>query len=161
MKPIYFACHSVVPLAGSAIVQQILQVERWPDFKGYGPLPGIRQAVITQTTEGIVGTTIAVTNTDGSTHQEEIIAWHPDTRLEMKMSKFSKPLSHLATHFDEIWDFAQSGQQTSMTRTFRLHPKSSWSKPLLWLISLLLRRAIEKHNRVLVAQAATLPAGSP
>ena len=53
--------------------QQILDLSKWPEFNGYGPLPGIREADFETKTDEIVGTKIRVTNRDGSTHVEEIL----------------------------------------------------------------------------------------
>ena len=44
MKPITFACHETLPLAPEEIAEQILDVANWPDFRGYGPIPGIKSA---------------------------------------------------------------------------------------------------------------------
>ena len=151
MKPITFACSDEVPLTSQAILEQILNVQNWPRFRGYGPLPGIRQATIIQQPAEIVGTRFEVISDDGSTHTEEIVAWHPGKMLHTKMSNFSKPLSRLSTHFDEIWTFDEHQGTTLLTRTFQLHPKSLLTRPLLWLISWLLRPAIVKHTQQMKA----------
>ena len=39
MKPISFSCHATVALAPDDIARQILDVTKWLDFKGYGPIP--------------------------------------------------------------------------------------------------------------------------
>jgi hypothetical protein len=88
-----------------------------------------------------------VANTDGSTQVEQIVEWEPQRRLRLRMGGFSPPLSRLATRFDETWDFYLSGSQTRVIRSFELHPKSGWTRPALWLISLLLKRAIDRHLR--------------
>ena len=41
MKPITFSCKETLDLTPEEIAQQILDVNRWLDFKGFGPLPGI------------------------------------------------------------------------------------------------------------------------
>jgi hypothetical protein len=63
------------------------------------------------------------------------------------MTGFSAPLSRLATEFVESWAFEREGTATRVTRSFELHPKSGFTRPALWLISLLLRRAIARHLR--------------
>ena len=45
----------------------------------------------------MVGTRIRVTNTDGSTHVEEIVEWEPARRIRLRIGGFSPPLSRLAT----------------------------------------------------------------
>ena len=63
------------------------------------------------------------------------------------MGEFSPPLSRLATGFEETWDFRCIGPDTRVVRTFELHATSRATRPLLWLISLLLKRAIARHLR--------------
>src|SRR5262245_21352772 len=105
-------------------------------------MPGIKAAAFEVITPAVVGTRIGVTNTDGSSHVEEIVEWEPDRRLRLDMKEFSPPLSRLATTFEEIWEFERVGDGTRVARSFRLYPKSFLARPVVWLISFLLRRAI-------------------
>jgi hypothetical protein len=93
MKPITFTCHETLPLAPEEIAEQILDVAKWRDFRGYGPIPGIKSAEFETRTPNVVGSRIRVTNLDGSTHVEEIVEWQSDRRLQLQMGNFSKPLS--------------------------------------------------------------------
>lgn len=147
MKPITFSCSAALPKAGADIAASILDVANWTDFKGYGVLPGIKSAMYEVQTPGIVGSRIRVTNTDGSSHVEEIIEWDPKHSLRLQMNEFSPPLCRLATQFLESWTFQQSGSKTTVTRAFDLYPRSALVRPVLWLLSLLLKRAITKHLR--------------
>src|SRR5262245_4061563 len=99
MKPITFTCDETLSLAAKELAEQILDVTKWPEFRGYGPIPAIKSAEFEMRTPNIVGTRIRVTNSDGSTHLEEIVAWRPDRRLQLHMGSFSAPLSRLATGF--------------------------------------------------------------
>ena len=146
MKPITFSCAETLPLAlGGRRADPRPRPQT--DFTGYGPLPGIRAAEFEVRTEDVVGTRIRVTNTDGSGHVEEIVGWEPERRLRLDMREFSPPLSRLATRFEEIWEFERPGDGTRVVRSFRLYPKSFLARPVLWLISLLLKRAIARHVR--------------
>jgi hypothetical protein len=145
MRPITFTCTETLPLAPEEIAGQILDVANWPGFTGYGPLPGIKAAVFEVRTPGVVGTRIRVTNTDGSSHVEEIVEWEPDRRLRLDMKDFAPPLSRLATGFEEVWEFERPGDGTRVVRSFTLHPKSFFARPILWLISFLLKRAVARH----------------
>lgn len=149
MKPITFSCAATLSQPPEVIAGQILDLANWTDFKGYGPLPGIKAAVFEVRTPGVVGSRIRVTNSDGSSHVEEIVEWQPDQRLRLRMGDFSPPLSRLATGFLETWDFQRRGQNTHVTRSFELHPRSRWTRPLLWLISFLFKPAINRHLRQL------------
>lgn len=145
MKPITFTCEAMLPLNPEEIASQILDLSKWPEFNGYGPLPGIKLAEFETRTAEIVVTRIRVTNRDGSTHVEEIVEWEPTRRLGLHLHEFSPPVSRLATGFDETWEFERVGDDTHVVRSFEMHPKSALTKPLLWLISFLLKRAIALH----------------
>lgn len=144
-RPIIFSCNATLPQKPEEIASQILDLSRWPEFNGYGPLPGIKQAEFETKTAEIIGTRIRVTNRDGSTHVEKIVEWEPTRRLRLHMHEFSPPVSRLATGFDETWEFERTGERTKVVRSFEMHPKSKLTRPLLWLISFLLKRAIARH----------------
>src|SRR5204862_6286733 len=101
MRPITFTCRETLPLSPADIAGQILDVAKWPEFTGYGPIPGIKSAEFEARTPEVVGTRIRVTNTDGSTHVEEIIEWQPDARLVLHTTDFSPPLARLAARLVE------------------------------------------------------------
>ena len=61
------------------------------------------------------------------------------------MKDFSPPLSRLATGFVETWEFERLGDGTRVTRSFEMQPKSFLARPVLWLISFLLKRAVARH----------------
>ena len=147
MKPITFACKQTLPLTPDEIAEQILDVTKWPDFHGYGLLPGIKSAEFEVRTPNVVGSRIRVTNLDGSTHVEEIVDWRPDQQLQFRMDEFSAPLCRLATHFTETWEFQREADETDVTRSFELNAKSMATKPILWLISFFLKKAIIRHLR--------------
>lgn len=149
MKPITFTCHATLALAPEEISEQILDVTKWLDFKGYGPLPGIKAAEFEVRTPEIVGSRIRVTNTDGSKHIEEITEWQPDKRIQLQMKEFSALLAHLATRIEETWEFERVGNDTRATRSFQMHAKSAFTWPVLWMISFLLKRAIVRHLKQL------------
>jgi hypothetical protein len=147
VRPITFRCHFTSALVPEDIAGQILDLSQWPDFAGYGPLPGIRSAEFETRTPEVVGTRIRVTNRDGSSHVEEIVEWNPGERVRLRMGEFSAPLSRLATEFVETWEFERDGSETRVTRSFELTARSRATRPFLWLISLLLRRAVARHLR--------------
>ena len=147
MNPITFTCEETLPLAPEDIARQVLDLTKWPDFHGFGPLPGIKVAVFEVQTPGIVGSRIRVTNRDGSCHIEEIVEWQPDHRLRLHMKDFSAPLSRLATGFEETWEFKRTASGTHVTRSFRLHARSALARLPLRGISFFLKRAIARHLR--------------
>lgn len=155
MKPICFACEATLPLTPDEILRQILDVSNWTEFQGYGVLPGIKQAEFAVRTPEIVGSKIKVTNSDGSSHVEEIVEWHPDRRLTLQFQEFSPPVSRLAKRFDEIWDFERLSTGTRVVRSFELYAKSALTWPVLWAISILLKRAVARHLRQMRDRAPT------
>lgn len=155
MKPIRFTCSQTFDAAPESISRQILDIARWPAFRGFGPLPGIRAAELENLPDGIVGGRIRVTNTDGSTHVEEILEWDPERRVRLRLGDFSPPLARLATSFEETWEFVRIGDATLVDRSFTLHPRSSLTRPLLGMIALLLRRAVARHLQDISKDAAS------
>lgn len=145
MKPIEFSCEATFHLEPGVIASQILDLNEWPAFDGFGPIPGIERAEFESKTDSIVGSRIRVRNRDGSMHVEEIIDWDPARLLRFRMNEFTPPMSRLATNFEETWEFERKGDRTEVVRSFALHPKSALTRPLLWLISILLKRAIARH----------------
>lgn len=145
MTPLLFTCEAELPMTPDEIARQILDVRCWPEFRGYGSLPGIRAAELEQLTPDIVGSRIRVTNDDGSTHVEEIIEWQPPFRLSLRLHDFSAPLSYLATEFQETWQFHPADHLTRVMRSLELHPRTFLSRLPLRLIALLLKKAIQRH----------------
>jgi hypothetical protein len=147
MTPITLSCEAIVPLTPEEIAGRILDPTTWSEFHGYGAIPGITAAVLEVHTPNIVGSRFRVTNTDGSTHLEEIVEWQPGRLIRLHMKEFLPPLSRLATEFEETWEFDRTHKGTHVTRSFRLHAKSFLTRPLLRVIAFFLRRAIAKHLR--------------
>lgn len=145
VSPVTFICNAKLSLPPETIAAQILDVTLWPTFSGYGPLPGVKVAEIVTSPPHGVGTRFQVVNTDGSRHMEEIIEWQPDRRLALKMSGFTPPLSFMATHFVETWEFQRHDNLTTVQRTFAMYPRSFFTRPFLITIAIWLRRAIVYH----------------
>jgi hypothetical protein len=146
-EPITFSCEETLSLAPEEIARQILGLTKWPDFQGYGPIPGIRAAVFDVNQPGIIGSRIRVMNEDGSSHIEEIVEWDAERHLCLHMKEFSSPLSMLATKFEETWDFERTENGTHVVRSFRLHAKSLLARPLLRVVAFFLKKAIIRHLR--------------
>lgn len=150
-RSITFQFSQLIPRPATEIASEIADTERWREFRGYGILPGIQSAEYELRTATMIGSRIKVTNTDGSTHVEEISKWVPDKEVRMTLKEFSRPLSHLASHFVEEWSFQKDEESTHVVRRFQMFPKRPATLPLVWLISLLFRRAIARHMSLLAA----------
>ncbi len=165
---IRLSCSATLRVTPAEIAAGILDLDHWPTFTGYGPLPGIRSAAFetpppaNHETEpsSVVGTRIRVTNTDGSTHAEEIRVWDPEREIRIRLDGFSKPLRWFASHFDETWHITpHEDGTTAVERTFELHPRGWWGVPMLWFIRPLMRGAVMKHMRQIgIADESPAPA---
>src|SRR5437763_1499467 len=118
MRPVRFTCTDTLGLPPADIAARILDLDNWTDFAGYWFLPGIKAAEFEVRTPEVVGTRVRVTNTDGSSHVEQITEWGHGRRLRLRLGDFSRPLSRLATSFEEVWEFEPAGDATRVTRTF-------------------------------------------
>lgn len=145
MKPIRFVCQKRLSQDPQTIAGKILDTDRWSEFTGYGFLPGIRSAEFVDKTPEICGSRIRVENRDGSSHTEEILVWEPSTEVVLRLCNFSAPLAKLADQFVETWTFQRVEHETVVQRSFALHPKTIWAKPVLWFISFFLKKAVDRH----------------
>lgn len=129
----------------------VLDLGRWPLFRGYGPLPGIAEASLVGPAR--VGARIRVRNTDGSVHHEVIAHLDPPGRYAVHM-ELAPPVSYVfaALHEDVRLEAVNGG--TRITRTFTWRPHAWWSWPMAALFGgVLLPRAVARHD---AAVAATL-----
>jgi hypothetical protein len=143
MKSIDIKIYGHTRKSPEEICAELLDTERWSDFKGYSILPGIEQACFELRTQDVVGSRIRVKNTDGSSHVEEIIEWDVQKKVVLRFQDFSPPLKHLATHFIETWTFSRSDTGTKLSRSMSMYPKG-WAGWLMLLpISRLMKKAFE------------------
>ncbi len=63
------------------------------------------------------------------------------------MAGFSRPLSVLASHFVETWNFSPAVGGCQLVRRFELYPRGRLGAVALRLIAPMLRRAVERHLR--------------
>lgn len=142
---ISFTVSDTLPLKPAEFAAQILELENWKDFAGYGPIPGIESAMFEKRTPEVVGTRIRVVETGGSTHIEEIVEWDPERRLCLVFGEFSPPLSYLASRFEETFQFEVLGEATRVTRSMNIEPTSFLAWPILWAISWFIKAALARH----------------
>jgi hypothetical protein len=147
MKPIEVKIVGLIQKSSAEICAEMLDTERWSEFKGYSILPGIKSAQFEIKTPGLVGSRINVQNDDGSSHVEEIIEWDAANRIALRFQEFHSPLQNLATHFIETWEFRQSPDGTEASRIMTLYPKGLFGWLMLFPISKLMKKAFEKNYR--------------
>lgn len=144
-RPVTFTCTQELAIPPEQMFAKVRDVSSWTTFDGYGLLPGIEHAEYEVETPQVAGSVIRLRNSDGSTHTETIVKWLPPERLVLRLGNFSRPLSLIATHFDETWTFYESGNGYSAERSFAMHPCCAAAKIALWPISLMMRRAVSIH----------------
>lgn len=145
MNPIDIELTGIVRQSSQEICEEFLNLRRWPEFKGYSFLPGIKKAEFEVKTPAVVGSIIRVQNTDGSSHVEEIVVWDVDNQISMRFQDFSPPLRGLATHFVETWTFRPVGGGTEVTRKMLMVPKGWLGWVVLRPISRLMKKAFLQH----------------
>jgi hypothetical protein len=133
------------PQSPSGIADTILDLAQWTSFCGWGPLPGIRSAEFEVRTPEVVGTRIACVNTDGSTHVEEVVEWDVGRRLHLRLCEFKKPLSLLASRFDEYWIFHECEEGSRADRVIEIVPRNLVGRLVLPIIGWMLKKAIRRH----------------
>ncbi|MEL6673212.1 MAG: SRPBCC family protein [Bacteroidota bacterium] len=153
MPPIHIRCTRHLPMPPAAIVAGIMDLDQWTAFTGFAFLPGIKEARFLQKEADITGTRFAITNTDGSRHEEEIISYVPGQRLSMRLDSFSPPLKTMATHFMEHWEFTQDAHGTQVVRSMELFPTSLFFRPMLWFIARFMQKALDAHLTLMSKQA--------
>jgi hypothetical protein len=152
MRPITFSCEQRLPLAAEEIARQVLDLAKWPDFHGCGPIPGIKSAVFEVQPPEVVGTRIRVTNVDGSVTWKKSSsgsrsgAWCYTSSSSLRRCHAWRP------GMEETWEFRAVAGGTHVTRSFAMHPQSAMKRMPLWAISFLLKRAIARHLRELSAK---------
>ena len=83
-----------------------------------------------------------------------LLLWSAATNADV-IDKIESFVEDLGAY--ETWQFEQAAGLTPVVRSFSLHPRSAATRPLLWLISLLLRRAIARHLRQMQQAGGTDP----
>jgi hypothetical protein len=145
MKPIEIKITGHIQRSSREICMELLDTERWSEFKGYSILPGIEHAHFETKTPELIGSRIAVKNTDGSSHIEEIIEWDVDRKVALRFQEFKSPLQYFATHFVEAWEFRTSTDGTEVSRTMTMYPKGILGWFMLIPISRLMKKAFERN----------------
>lgn len=124
------------------------------DFAGYGPIPGIARASVDG--EG-VGMRRAITNTDGSSHREEVIVYEPPRRIVDRIDGFDSPVRLLAREITDELRFEPRGDATELVRTFTVELRSVLAWPLARVMRLFMSRAIARHHANAKARIESSP----
>ncbi len=153
-RPIVIHCTAATTMSPTEFAEGILDMDNWKTFKGWGPLPGIKNAEILERTDEIVGTRIQATNGDGSQHVETIVEWEMPRTYLLHMDGFPNPLKKFATHFEERCDFKTLADgRTGIQKTMTLYPTTRLAMIPLRLIAAMMKRALSRHLREVTSSA--------
>ena len=126
-----------------------VDVAQMLSFGGYGPIPGIASVRYLRGTEPTTGAVREITNTDGSTHCEEVVDLVPLRRIEDRVFAMSSPFRFLVSEGQDVWEFDAVEGGTRLRRSFGFTLRS----PLLWPVAMiamaLMRRAIRRHHTMI------------
>ena len=147
---IEFSLSEEFSMSPESFCDEIFDVSKWSDFKGYGPIPGIRSVERKNYSESRIGTRFEIINTDDSNHVETVTDYQHGKLITLYYDGFSKPLDGLASHFTETFQFEKHGSTTHVKRTFQLFPKNFIGKIMLSITTIFLKRAVKKHFEKLV-----------
>jgi hypothetical protein len=138
----------------------MIDLQNWPSFEGWGPLPGIVRAELAPGEAMAAGARVRVTNTDGSVHHETVTAFLPDRHYRVRM-ELGDPARRLLSSIEESVELSAIAGGTRIERQFTVTPRSRWTAPLAWVVAkLFLRRAVERHNRAVTRALTPTPPSS-
>lgn len=153
-----FTTRSVAPASPADTFRYITDVAHWPAFPGFGPVPAITRASLTEGTEMALGSRVRVENSDHSVHHERVMVFEPGRLLELRM-EVGRPASWVMARIEERVELAPLGNGTGITRSFVMVPASFLTAPLVWCLThWFLRQAVERHN-ARVAEALKVGGG--
>jgi hypothetical protein len=136
----------------------IIDLDAWPTFRGFGPVPGIVEAKLVNGTTVGPGSRIRVTNTDGSVHHEVMQVFEHGRHVTIQM-ELTPPASYVMAGIEERVDVEAQGDGTRITRTFIVRPRWFFTAPIGWLIAHgFLHRAVVRHNEAVRAALVRGPA---
>ena len=148
-----FTTVSTAPCPPAAAFDFICDLARWPLFRGYGPLPGIAEASLPPGESLRPGVRIRVRNSDGSVHHELVEVFEPGRRYVVRM-ELAPPPALLMSGIEEAVEIEPAAGGALIRRRFTLTPRSPLLRPLVALVAILLRRAVERHNADVAAALA-------
>lgn len=113
--------------------------QRFPQvFRGYGPIPAIREIVLLAPLA--VGSEREIRNSDGSVLRERVTALLPPLHHAYTLSGFRAPFAWLVRSGAADWQLQPLQDGTLLTWTYRFETTSSITRPLA---AVLLRRCMQ------------------
>lgn len=126
--------------AADAVFALSVDPRRFPiAFRGYGPIPAIREIVPDGNPLG-VGSTRAIHNGDGSVLHEQVTALQAPLHHAYTLTGFRAPFAWLVTAGHADWQLQPLQHGALVTWIYRFEPTTARARPLA---ALLLRRCMQ------------------
>jgi uncharacterized protein YndB with AHSA1/START domain len=121
-------------------------------FPGSWPIPGISQLVHLSGDGTQAGDRLLMKNSDGTSHEEIVVAYEPGRLMQLKVGPFHSPLSLLVKEGVDQAEFLDeaNGHGSRLRQSFSFEAKSFFVFPLVWLLGrMCLARAVTKHHQII------------
>lgn len=124
-------------------------------FRGFGPIPAIRSIEYLPGSTPNIGGRRTVTLADGSTLDEEVLAYSPPHGHAYRVSGFPPPLSRLTREARGAWTFepATTGTRLSWHYTYELTSPLAWPAGVV-VVKVLMRGAMQRALREIATRQA-------
>jgi uncharacterized protein YndB with AHSA1/START domain len=143
-----------LPLPPERVFDFLSSEEGFLSFAGAGIVPGLAEVRFDHGGFRVAGSKARVTNTDGSTHREEIRRVDRPHGYAVRIDQLSSPFRFLVRHVDEVWTLTPDGTGTALDRAFVFTLRSRVALPVaLPLGHVLFRFAMRRHHDILRAWA--------
>ena len=125
--------------AAESIFELCTDAQRFPQvFRGYGPIPAIREIVLLGPLA--IGSEREIRNSDGSVLRERVTALQPPLHHAYTLSGFRAPFAWLVRSGAADWQLQPLQDGTLLTWTYRFETTSAITHPLA---AALLRRCMQ------------------
>jgi hypothetical protein len=125
--------------AAEPIFDLCIDAQRFPQvFRGYGPIPAIREIV--PLAPLAIGSEREIRNSDGSVLRERVTALQPPLHHAYTLSGFRAPFAWLVRSGAADWQLQPLRDATLLTWTYRFETTSAITRPLA---ATLLRRCMQ------------------
>ncbi len=132
-----------------------LDAAHWTEFAGWAFIPGIVGAKQRSAGPVILGTMHDVTNSDGSHHVEEVVAFDRPTTHTRRISSLTGAFALLVRRMDEVWSFRPSPRGCKAKRRFEFELTTPLALPIGLGLLLPFRQAMLRHAARIQARIGT------
>ncbi len=132
-----------------AVFAFITNPENMTTFTGYGPVPGIKKALVISRPPNRehAGTVLLIENLDGTRHKEKVVLSETPRKLVHHIYDLPKPFSSLVREMEEEWELEVSGEErTAIIRQFHLSPTTPFAFPVAFFIASLIMKKAAKAD---------------